>query len=267
MYKYLFGPVPSRRLGISLGIDLVTHKICSLDCVYCECGKTTNLTLERKEYVSCKEVVEELEHYFANHPAPDYITFSGSGEPTLNSCIGDVIEYIKRGKQFRTLNDDNGAVSCSVAVLTNGTLLGNKAVRDALLKADLVIPSLDAASLSAFTRINRPHHEIDINNYIQGIIDFRKIYTGRMALEILILPGFNDKKNDIEALKQACYRIKPDVIQLNTLDRPGCLPTLVQEKAVKEKKRGFFYKRLPSLDLLDNTSYTSLVIGFTMLTA
>ncbi|MBF0233367.1 MAG: radical SAM protein [Desulfamplus sp.] len=213
MYKYLFGPVPSRRLGVSLGVDLVTHKICTLDCAYCECGTTTDLTIERKEYVPYKDVIDELEHYLSTHPAPDYITFSGSGEPTLNSRIGDVIEYIKRSKAL-------------VAVLTNGTLLGQKAVSDALLKADLVIPSLDAASLSAFEKINRPHKDISLNGYIQGLVNFRSVYKGKMALEILILPGFNDSKADLQLLKQACYKINPDVIQLNTLDRPGTIPGL-----------------------------------------
>ncbi|MCK5267961.1 MAG: radical SAM protein, partial [Spirochaetes bacterium] len=95
MYKYLFGPVPSRRLGMSLGVDLIPHKVCSFNCVYCECGCTTDLTIERKEYVPCDEVKKELANFFANNPAPDYITFSGSGEPTLNLRIGEVLTFIK----------------------------------------------------------------------------------------------------------------------------------------------------------------------------
>ena len=95
MYKYLFGPVPSRRLGMSLGVDLVPHKVCSLNCSYCECGRTTLLTLNRKEYIPYDEVTAEIEHYLKNNPAPDFITFSGSGEPTLNSRIGDVLNFIK----------------------------------------------------------------------------------------------------------------------------------------------------------------------------
>ncbi|MBF0377141.1 MAG: radical SAM protein [Desulfamplus sp.] len=216
MYKYLFGPVQSRRLGVSLGVDLVTRKICSLDCVYCECGSTTELTLERKEYVPYNKVIEELRHYLLNHPAPNYITFSGSGEPTLNSRIGDVIEYIK-----------SSTPQISVAVLTNGTLLGDKAVRNGLLKADLVVPSLDAASLKSFKNINHPHNSIDLVSYIQGIVDFRDIYKGKLALEILILPNFNDSTEDIKLLKDACYKINPDVIQLNTLDRPGAIANLI----------------------------------------
>ncbi len=212
MYKHLFGPVPSRRLGMSLGVDLVTHKICSLDCIYCECGRTTELTVERKEYVPHDAVIEELEDYFKQNPDPDYITFSGSGEPTLSARIGDVIAWIKEKKP-----------EVSIAVLTNGTLLCHKEVRDALLPADLVMPSLDAALLSSFQKINRPCAGINLDDYINGIADFQKVYTGKLALEILILPGVNDSNEDLAALKQACDTILPDVIQLNTLDRPGAV--------------------------------------------
>ncbi len=212
MYKYLFGPVPSRRLGMSLGVDLVTHKICSLNCIYCECGSTTDLTIERKEYVPVDEVKKELDNYFANNPDPDYITFSGSGEPCLNSGIGMVIDFIKKEKP-----------GISVAVLTNGTLLNQREVRKDLLKADLVMPSLDAAEMSSFKRINRPFHGIDLKDYIQGIADFRKEYRGKLALEILIIPKINDNMENLLLLKKAIGKIKPDIVQLNTLDRPGAV--------------------------------------------
>jgi len=215
MYKYLFGPVPSRRLGMSLGIDLIPSKVCSLNCVYCECGKTTNLTIERKEYVSYNKVTNELEHYFKNNPAPDYVTFSGSGEPTLNLKIGDIIKFLKSNYPY-----------IPIAVLTNGTLFDQKKVRTELLDVDLVLPSLDAASESSFKKINRPFHTLNINKYIQGLIDFRKEYSGKIWLEVLILPGYNDNKKDLKLLKDAFVRIKPDRIQLNSLDRPGILNTL-----------------------------------------
>ncbi|MEE4166829.1 MAG: radical SAM protein, partial [Desulfocapsaceae bacterium] len=157
MYTYLFGPVPSRRLGISLGVDLVVHKTCSFDCIYCECGATTNLTVDRREYVPFADVVKELDDYFSNHPDPDYITFSGSGEPCLNSRIGDVINYIRSQKP-----------DIAIAVLTNGTLLHRADVRQELLGADLVMPSLDAASLSALQTVNRPHTSINLETYIGG---------------------------------------------------------------------------------------------------
>ncbi|MCK4408007.1 MAG: radical SAM protein [Bacteroidales bacterium] len=212
MYKYLFGPVPSRRLGMSLGVDLVPHKVCSLNCIYCECGRTTNLTIERKEYVSYDDVTKELDHYFNNNPAPDYVTFSGSGEPTLNIRIGDVLQFIKQKKP-----------DVPVAVLTNGTLFYQKKVRTELLNADIVLPSLDAATDLIFRKINRPFHKLNIQEYIQGLQDFRNEYKGRIWLEVLIIPGYNDSKTELKLLKKVFEKIRPDSIQLNTLDRPGAV--------------------------------------------
>ncbi len=215
MYTYLFGPVPSRRLGVSLGVDLVPHKTCSLDCVYCECGETTNLTMERREYVPVDEVLQELKDYFSNHPDPDYITFSGAGEPTLNSRIGDVVDFIRRHKP-----------EVKIAVLTNGTLLGDEEVRRALVRADLVMPSLDAASFSALGKINRPHPAISAEDHIDNLVTFREAFPGTLNLEIFILPGVNDDAEELDRMKNAAQRIKPDVIQLNTLDRPGVIAAI-----------------------------------------
>jgi len=215
MYKYLFGPVPSRRLGMSLGVDLVPRKVCSLDCVYCEVGKTTKLTLERKEYILYDRVIGELAHYFENNPDPDYITFSGSGEPTLNSRIGDVLKFIKQQKP-----------SIPIAVLTNGTLLYDPEVREELSKADLVLPSLDAATNSIFYKINRPVAELDMKKYIQGLIDFRKEFKGKIWLEVFILPEYNFDEPELKALEQIIIKINPDAIQLNSLDRPGTVTDL-----------------------------------------
>ena len=212
MYKYLFGPVPSRRLGMSLGIDLVPHKVCSLNCIYCECGSTTKLTIDRKEYVPYDIVTQELEHYFQNNPAPDYITFSGSGEPTLNSRIGDIVQFIK-----------NNLSGIPIAVLTNGTLLYQKQVRKELLDADVVLPSLDAASDLTFRKINRPFHNLNIEQYIQGLVGFRNEFKGQIWLEVFIIPGYNDTSEELDLLKNAIKRIQPDSIQLNTLDRPGAI--------------------------------------------
>lgn len=215
VYKYLFGPVPSRRLGMSLGVDLVPRKVCSLDCVYCEVGKTTKLTLERKEYILFNRVIKELSHYFENNPDPDYITFSGSGEPTLNSRIGDVLKFIKQNKP-----------AVPIAILTNGTLLSDPKVREEIKKADVVLPSLDAATTTIFNKINRPVPEIDIKKYIQGLIDFRKEFNGKIWLEIFILPEYNFEETELKKLEQKITKINPDSIQLNTLDRPGTVANL-----------------------------------------
>lgn len=209
-YDHIFGPVLSRRLGVSLGVDLVTHKICSMDCIYCECGKTTLLTCDRNTYVPFEKVTAELDDFFARHPDPDYITFSGSGEPSLNINIGKVIAHIKACRpKIRT------------AVLTNSGLFSDRKVRKELLAASLVVPSLDAAVHETFEKINRPCASMDINAIIEGLTAFRAEYTGQMWLEILILPGINDDENDLLHLKQAVHKIRPDRVQLNTLDRPG----------------------------------------------
>ncbi len=215
MYTHLFGPVPSRRLGMSLGVDLIPYKVCTLNCVYCECGRTTDLTLERKEYVKVNEVKKELIHFFKNNPSPDYITFSGAGEPTLNSGIGTVIDFIKEKWP-----------EISLAVLTNGTLLKDEQLRKELLKSDVVLPSLDAALESDFLRIDRPDHDLSLQDYIAGLVNFRKEFKGHLWLEVLILPGYNDDIENLTLLKKAFLKIKPDRIQINTLDRPGTMESL-----------------------------------------
>jgi wyosine [tRNA(Phe)-imidazoG37] synthetase (radical SAM superfamily) len=215
MYKYLFGPVPSRRLGMSLGIDLVPHKVCTLNCIYCECGRTTNLTLEREEYVPYEVVVKELQHYLSNNPSPDYITFSGSGEPTLNLRIGDVLHFIKQEY-----------LKIPVAVLTNGTLLYSKQVRYEIIDADVVLPSLDAASDLYFRKINRPFRTLNIRKYILGLARFRKEYCGEIWLEVFIIPDYNDNEKELKLLQRAIEIIRPDIVQLNTLDRPGAVTTI-----------------------------------------
>ncbi len=231
MYKYLFGPVPSRRLGISLGVDLVPHKVCSLNCVYCECGPTTKLTLERREYIPYDKVTGELDHYFTHNPDPDYITFSGSGEPTLNIRFGDVLAYIKQGRP-----------DIPVAVLTNGTLLHQKQVRMELLNADVVLPSLDAATESTFRKLNRPHQALNLKEYIRGLEQFRKEYSGSIWLEVLIIPGYNNDENNLSHLKAAFHKIRADKIQLNTLDRPGILDDLYAADQVELQRIIDFWK-------------------------
>jgi wyosine [tRNA(Phe)-imidazoG37] synthetase (radical SAM superfamily) len=215
MFKYIFGPVPSRRLGMSLGVDLIPLKTCSLDCVYCEIGKTTHLTVKRREYVNIKDITEELTTYFEQNPDPDYITFAGSGEPTLNINIKRIINFTKSIKP-----------NIPIAVLTNGTLLYDKNVRDSILQAELVLPSLDAATQKTFNKINRPHKEIKIENYIQGLINFRQEFRSQIHLEVFILPGYNDHEEELMQIRKAIRRICPDEVHLNTLDRPGILPNL-----------------------------------------
>jgi len=230
MYKHLFGPVPSRRLGMSLGVDLIPHKICSLNCVYCECGATTSLTHERKEYVPVDEIYSELSDFFLNNPDPDYLTFSGAGEPTLHSHIGEVIAFLKELRP-----------GIPVAVLTNGSLFGDPRVRRELMLADLVLPSLDAATDLALRRINRPRRELTASGYIKGLIEFSREFKGEIWLEILILPGYNDGEENLMALKEAIRKITPDRIQLNTLDRPGTVEGLLPARMSQLQEIASFF--------------------------
>jgi len=208
-FKYLYGPVPSRRLGRSLGIDLVPHKICTYDCVYCQIGKTTQKTLDRREYIPVKEVLEEVERFLKEEISSiDYLSLTGSGEPTLHSKIGSIIHGIKK------------ITSIPVAVITNGSLLYLKEVQKDLLDADVILPSLDAVSSEVFTKINRPDEGFSVERMVEGLVQFRKIYKGQIWLEILFCRGVNDSQSELALMKEAINRIQPDKIHLNTVVRP-----------------------------------------------
>ena len=218
--KYIFGPVPSRRLGLSLGLDIVPAKVCTLDCIYCQVGRTTQKTIERKEYVPIEAVLDELKARLKKDlradlsavRLADYLTVSGSGEPTLNSKLGFLIDEIKKFS------------SIPVAVLTNGTLLYLPDVRRDCAKADVVLPSLDAGDELTFAKINRPHPDISIKKVVEGLIEFRKEYSGRIWLEVFIVDGINTGQAEIAAIKRAIEQIRPDKVQLNTAVRPTAEP-------------------------------------------
>jgi wyosine [tRNA(Phe)-imidazoG37] synthetase (radical SAM superfamily) len=249
-YNHLFGPVPSRRLGISLGVDLVPLKTCTLNCIYCECGRTTDLTITRKNYVPLSEVKKELTDYFANNPRPDYVTFSGSGEPTLNSSIADVLHFIR-----------NHIHNIPVAVLTNGTLFSTKQVREDIKDAAVVIPSLDAATDKIFKKINRPYPQLKIDSIIDGLIRFRKEYSGQIWLEIFIVPGMNDMKHELIALKQAIEKIGPDQVQLNTLDRPGPVST-VRAATRQELEHIIHFWHLDNVTIIADVSERKTLLAY-----
>lgn len=205
--KYVFGPVPSRRLGHSLGVDLVPFKTCTYDCIYCQIGRTPNTTIERREYVPLRGVLAELRRKLAKCK-PDYITLSGSGEPTLYSRMGELIQAIKKESRI------------PVAVLTNGSLLWDADVQNALMQADLVIPSLDAGNDAAFQYINRPHPSITFEKMIAGLADFRTKYKGTIWLEVFLLGGVTAIKSEVASLAKLVKKLRPDRIQLNTVTRP-----------------------------------------------
>ena len=208
--QYIFGPVISRRLGLSLGIDLIPFKTCSLDCVYCECGKTNQLVIERREYVPTAEVTAELDKYLQSNPNIDYLTFSGSGEPTLHSGLGQIIDFIKENYP-----------RYKISLLTNSTLFPQEGVIEEVKDLDLIVPSLDAVSEDIFNKINRPISGVRAAEIIKGLESLRASFAGQLWLEIFIIPGINDHREELQLFKKALQRIRPDKIQLNSLDRLG----------------------------------------------
>lgn len=206
--NHLFGPVASRRLGRSLGIDLVPLKTCTLDCIYCECGSTTAQTIERKEYVQYDAVVDELLAWWKEDGQADFITLAGSGEPTLHSRFGDIITTAKK------------QTGIPVCILTNGTLFYQPDVRKDAALADLVIPSLDAADPATYRKINRPHAECTLERHLDGLHAFSREYTGKVWIEIFLVPGINDSPESIEKLAAAAAELHPEKIQINTAVRP-----------------------------------------------
>lgn len=206
MTSSIFGPVPSRRLGRSLGIDLAPFKTCTYDCIYCQLGRTTCKTLQRKEWLPLEIVLQELKRKLDTRP--DFITLSGSGEPTLFSPLDKLIDGIRR------LTD------IPIAVLTNGSLLFNEELQHELRRADLVVPSLDAGNEAMFQRVNRPHEGISFKRMLAGLIAFRQHFRGDYWLEVFLLGGYTDTEEELVEIRHCVDLIRPDRVQLNTVTRP-----------------------------------------------
>jgi wyosine [tRNA(Phe)-imidazoG37] synthetase (radical SAM superfamily) len=204
--RYIYGPVPSRRLGRSLGVDLVPYKTCTYDCIYCQLGSTTCKTMERREWVPTKQVLTQLKDKLSSKP--DYITLSGSGEPTLHARIGELIHEVK------------DMTDVPVAVITNGSLLWLPEVQKALLDADLIVPSLDAGSDDMFQYVNRPHPQIHFDQMLKGLQEFRWLFRGQYWLEVFLLSGVTTVEARLNALRDCITTIVPDKVQVNTVVRP-----------------------------------------------
>lgn len=206
--RYIYGPIKSRRLGLSLGLSLSSEKICDLDCIYCQWGSAGKTVFERKEYAKAADIIDELKTWMQENRQTakelKFVTLSGLGEPTLNTCIGDLISQVKK------------ITGLQIAIITNSTLLGNPLVRKDLLMADLIVPSLDAADAQIFAKIDRPHQGIKLNEIIDGLVALRKEFSGKIWLEIMLVSGVNDDLRQIEELKKVIQRINPDKIQLNS---------------------------------------------------
>jgi wyosine [tRNA(Phe)-imidazoG37] synthetase (radical SAM superfamily) len=205
-FKHVFGPVPSRRLGRSLGVDLVPLKVCSYDCIYCQLGRTMTKTVERREWVPTNAVLDELKRKLATRP--DYITFSGSGEPTLHSGLGEIIKRIR------------AMTKTPVAVLTNGSLLWQPQLRAELALADVVMPSLDAGDDLLFQAVNRPHPETTFEKLVSGLEQFRREFSGQYWLEVLLLAGHTGLPAHVQKIAEIVRRIQPNRVQLSTAVRP-----------------------------------------------
>ena len=208
MYKHVFGPVPSRRLGISLGVDLVKPKSCNMNCVFCECGATPKLADKRESFKDIKEVESEIKSVLKD-VKPDYITFSGSGEPTLSKDLGEIINWIK----------DN--TDANVCLITNSLLLNDDEVINEVLRADLIIPTLNSVDDEIFHKINRPSKDIHISMVMSGLQKLSAVYNGKIYLETFIIEGLNDGEEHIKKMAEFLKTIKFTKIQLNSLARKG----------------------------------------------
>ncbi len=208
MNTYVFGPVPSRRLGFSLGVDVIPAKHCNFDCIYCQLGKTTCLENERSSFFDPDEVAREVIERINEGPRIDYVTFSGSGEPTLNRDLGVMIREVKK----RTV--------LPVAVITNGSLLYLEDVREDLVAADVILPSLDGVSEDIFRYINRPHHSVGLDMIVAGLKAFRNQYKGQIWLEVMMIKDVNDDQEELDKFKETISYLMPDKVQLNSVARP-----------------------------------------------
>lgn len=207
-YKYLFGPVPSRRFGRSLGVDLIPYKTCSMNCVFCQLGKTRDTTITRKEYVPIDLVIEELKHWLKTNQSADYITLSGSGEPTLHSRFGEILEFIGKNTNIPAV------------LLTNGTMFHLPEVRDAAALADVVKISLSAWNQRSLLRINRPHPHIQFEQLVEGQKEFRNHFKGQLWMEVFLLKDINSAHDKVKKIAALAKKINPDRIQINTAVRP-----------------------------------------------
>lgn len=206
--NYIYGPIKSRRLGLSLGLNLSRDKVCDFDCVYCQWGSVGKTFLERKEYALAADIIRELKSWLRDHPREakelKFVTFSGYGEPTLNTALEGLIDEVRK------------TTGSKIAVITNSTLLGDPAVRKSILKADLIVPSLDSVDPESFAQIDRPHPGVKLEGIIEGLAALRREFSGLIWLEIMLVRGINDSPEHIVKLKKVIERINPDKIQLNS---------------------------------------------------
>ena len=231
MYKHVFGPVPSRRLGISLGVDLVLSKSCNLNCIFCECGATKKIQLERQRFKDMNEILNEIQSVLKDIK-PDYITFSGSGEPTLSLDLGNISKAIKEDLKYKG----------KICLITNSLLLADKQVTKELEYIDLIVPTLNTLNQDIFEKIVRPDYRTSVDEIRKGFINLNNSnYKGKIWIEIFILENINDNKENFIEITNFLNseNIRYDKIQLNTIDRVGAerdLKAISYDKILKAKK-------------------------------
>ena len=208
--NYFYGPVPSRRLGFSLGVDIIPLKTCDFDCIYCQLGRSAKFRTKRGVWVDLKGLRKELKTILKNKPKIDFLTISGSGEPTLHKGLNKIIKVLKT----ETKN------TYPVCVITNSSLLYRKEVRRELLLADLIVPSLDAGSAKTFRKINNPARNVNFSNVVKGLEALRKEFKGDIWLEVMLVKGVNDSIDEVKKIKKIIDQFKPDKVQLNFPIRP-----------------------------------------------
>lgn len=207
-YKYIFGPVPSRRLGQSLGISPIPYSNCNYSCIYCQLGRTRNMTNQMKDFFPLADIVAEFKDFLKSEANFDVVSIVGEGEPTLYANLANLIREIKK------------MTPKPVAVITNGSLLFKEEVSKALMEADIVLPSLDGWDQTSFKKINRPHGQLEYHKVLQGLKDFSKSYKGQLWLEIMLMKNINDRPEDIAAYKKILQDIDYDRLYINTPVRP-----------------------------------------------
>ena len=234
-YDHIFGPVLSRRLGMSLGLDMVPHKTCSLNCAYCECGKTTDFSMNRKPYILAETLISEMDHFLEESDVKtDVVTFGGSGEPLLNSELPKVLKHLQQNYP-----------DIKTALLTNSSLFHLPKVRNEILSIDYMLPSYDAYSEKTFRKINNPVSGLTSKMITEGIIELSKEYKGTLWIEIFILEEINDNIDELKKIKSVMNKISPQRVQLNTLDRPGAFKWVEPASASTLRKVADYLSPLP----------------------
>lgn len=208
----VYGPVPSRRFGLSLGVDLVPVKTCTFDCVYCQVGATTELTVERRDSVAIARVLADVEQALQRGPRPEVITLAGSGEPTLYRSLGELV------RRLHALTD------VPVLLLTNGSLFGQEDVAREVLEVDLLAPSLDAGDERTFRRVNRPHPQLTFDGFLAGLRDVTHRFSGPVHLEVMLVQGLNDGRESLEAIAALLPELRTSTVDINTVVRPAGIP-------------------------------------------